>query len=125
VPHRHCLRRAGAADARELAYRTPEASRVPADVFDPMSHAVTDALHRAGPGSTRAQAAWAYQFALGALIHPISDHRVRTRSHGRDVPNDACAGALLIDFVSAGFAAALSPEASTTPPVAAPGDDHK
>ncbi len=41
-----------------------------------MAHAFIDALHGACPGSTRPQAAWAYQFALGALIHHISDHRV-------------------------------------------------
>jgi AcrR family transcriptional regulator len=102
--------------ARELAYRTPEASRVLADFFDPMAHAFIDALHRACPGSTRAQAAWAYQFALGALIHHISDHRVQALSRGRNRPNDARAGALLINFVSAGIAAVLRTEASTTPP---------
>ena len=75
--------------ARELAYRTPEAERVLGDFFDPMAHAFIDALHGACPGSTRPQAAWAYQFALGALIHHISDHRVQRLSRGRNAPNDA------------------------------------
>jgi AcrR family transcriptional regulator len=101
--------------ARELAYRTPEASPVLAEFFDPMAHAFIDALHRACPGSTRAQAAWAYQFALGALIHHISDHRVQTLSRGRNVPNDAHASVLLIDFVSAGIAAVLRPKNSSIP----------
>jgi AcrR family transcriptional regulator len=103
--------------ARELAYRTPEAERVLADFFDPMAHAFIDELHRACPGNPRAQAAWAYQFALGALIHHISDHRVQRLSRGRNAPNDARAGALLIDFVTAGIAAILQPEASRSPPL--------
>ncbi len=95
--------------ARELAYRTPEAERVLADFFDPMAHAFIDALHRACAGSSRAQAAWACQFALGSLIHHIRDERVRRLSRGRNVPNDAQAGALLIEFVVAGIAALLQP----------------
>jgi AcrR family transcriptional regulator len=96
--------------ARELAYRTPEAERVLGDFFDPMAHAFIDALHAACPGSTRPQAAWAYQFALGALIHHISDHRVHRLSRGRNAPNDPKAGALLIDFICAGIGALLQPE---------------
>ena len=96
--------------ARELAYRTPEAERVLGDFFDPMAHAFIDALHGACPGSTRPQAAWAYQFALGALIHHISDHRVQRLSRGRNPPNDPKAGALLVDFIGAGVGAVLLPE---------------
>jgi AcrR family transcriptional regulator len=96
--------------ARELAYRTPEAERVLADFFDPMAHAFIDALHGACPGSTRPQAAWAYQFALGALIHHISDHRVMRLSLGGNAPNDPKAGALLVDFICAGIGAVLRPE---------------
>jgi AcrR family transcriptional regulator len=96
--------------ARELSWRTPEAQRVLSDFFDPMAHAFIDALHGACPGSTRAQAAWAYQFALGALIHHISDHRVQRLSRGRNEPNDPRAAALLIDFLSSGIAAVLQPD---------------
>jgi hypothetical protein len=75
-----------------------------------MAHAFIDALHGACPGSTRPQAAWAYQFALGALIHHISDHRVQRLSRGRNAPNDPRAGALLVDFISAGIGAVLQPD---------------
>lgn len=102
--------------ARELAYRTPEADRVLADFFDPMAHAFIDALHRACPGSTRPRAAWAYQFALGALIHHLSDHRVQRLSRGKNTPNDGAAAALLVDFVSAGIAAVLCSPGSHRPP---------
>ena len=103
--------------ARELAYRTPEAERVLADFFDPMAHAFIDALHRACTGTSRAQAAWVYQFALGALIHHISDCRVQRLSHGRNAPNDARAGALLVDFIVAGIAAVLQPEVCASLPL--------
>lgn len=93
--------------ARELGYRTPEAERVLSELFDPMAHAFIDALHHACPGSTRPQAAWAYQFALGALIHHISDHRVGRLSRGRNAPNDPQAGDLLVDFICAGIGALL------------------
>ena len=98
--------------ARELAYRTPEAERVLSDFFDPMAHAFIDALHRACPGSTRPQAAQAYQFALGALIHHISDHRVQRLSRGRSAPHDPKAGTLLVDFICAGIGAVLQPQAT-------------
>jgi hypothetical protein len=85
------------------------------DFFDPMAHAFIDALHRARPGCTRAQAAWAYQFALGALTHHISDHRVTTLSRGRNQPNDAAGGALLVDFIVAGIGAVLQAPRKSPP----------
>lgn len=93
--------------ARELLYRTPEADRVLAEMFDPMAHAFIDALHAARPGRTRASAAWAYQFAMGALLHHLIDHRVQGLSHGQNTPNDTAAAPLLIDFITAGIEAVL------------------
>jgi AcrR family transcriptional regulator len=93
--------------ARELAYRTPEAERVLGDFFDPMAHAFIDALHGACPGSTRPQAAWAYQFALGALIHHISDHRVQRLSLGKCRSGDAAGARMLVEFIVGGIEAAL------------------
>lgn len=99
--------------ARELFYRTPEAAQVLEDHFDPMAHAFIDALHAACPGSTRAAAAWAYQFAVGALLHHISDDRVERLSRRQNRTADAGAGPLLVDFISAGTAAVLVPAPST------------
>lgn len=93
--------------ARELSWRTPEAERVLADLFDPMAHAFIDALHLACPGSTRPQAAWAYQFALGALIHHISDHRVQRLSRGACRSGDAVGATLLVDFIVGGIEGSL------------------
>lgn len=95
--------------ARELAYRTPDTDRVLAEMFDPMAHAFIDALHQLRPGWPRARAAWAYQFAMGALLHHLMDYRVQRLSHGENLPNDPAAAPLLIDFITAGIDAALPP----------------
>ena len=92
---------------RELAYAAEEADRVLRDFFDPLAHAFIDALHAARPQVPRAQAAWAYQFALGALLHHISDQRVQRLSHGINTPNDPAAAPLLVAFITAGLEAAL------------------
>jgi hypothetical protein len=93
--------------ARELAYRTADADRVLSDYFDPMAHAFIDALHDCFPATTRERAAWAYQFALGSLIHHMSDARVARLSRGANVPVDAAATPLLVRFITAGLAELL------------------
>ena len=93
--------------ARELAYRTPDTDRVLAEMFDPMAHAFIDALHQLRPRWPRARAAWAYQFAMGALLHHLMDHRVQRLSHGQNPPHDAAAAPQLIDFITAGIDAVL------------------
>ncbi len=93
--------------ARELAYRTPDTDRVLAEMFDPMAHAFIDALHQLHPHWPRARAAWAYQFAMGALLHHLVDHRVQRLSNEQNVPNDAVAAPLLIDFITAGIRSVL------------------
>lgn len=95
--------------ARELVYRTPDTDRVLAEMFDPMAHAFIDALHQLCPTWPRARAAWAYQFAMGALLHHLVDYRVERLSHGESQPNDTAAAPLLIDFITAGIDAALPP----------------
>lgn len=95
--------------ARELLYRTPATEQVLADFFDPMAHAFIAALQAACPGSTRAQAAWAYQFAMGALLHHLIDHRIERLSQGAAAAHAADAAPLLADFLTAGIAALLVP----------------
>lgn len=107
---------------RELARQTPETQRVLTEFFDPLAHSFIDAIHAARPGHDRARAAWAYQFALGALLHHITDHRAPTLSRGR---NQVCApeaAALLIDFITAGISAVMpiSPPVSPSPRRRAP-----
>ncbi|MEZ5608517.1 MAG: TetR/AcrR family transcriptional regulator [Burkholderiaceae bacterium] len=100
--------------ARELQYRTPETARALADTFDPMAHAFIDALHQLRPHWPRARASWAYQFAIGALLHHLADHRVERLSQGHNRANDPAAGPLLIDFITAGLEAALPASPTST-----------
>jgi AcrR family transcriptional regulator len=94
--------------ARELANSaTPEANRVLAEMFDPIAHRFIDTLHTLRPNWPRARAAWAYQFAMGALVHHVVDHRVQRLSHDQNTPNDDAAAPLLIDFITAGIDAVL------------------
>ncbi len=95
--------------ARELLYRTPATEQVLVDFFDPMAHAFIAALQAACPGSTRAQAAWAYQFAMGALLHHLIDHRIERLSLGETTPHAGGAAPLLADFLTAGISALLMP----------------
>jgi AcrR family transcriptional regulator len=95
--------------ARELAYASPEADRVLRQHFDPMAHRFIDALGVALPHATRAELAWAYQFALGALLHHLSDRRVERLSQGGARANDPAAATLLTRFIEGGIRAALPP----------------
>ena len=93
--------------ARELAFRTPEAQSVLEDYFDPLAHAFIDALAELFAGDSRARAAWAYQFALGALIHHISDDRVARLSRGQNLANAPEAAGWLVRFICAGIGAVM------------------
>ena len=93
--------------ARELSYATPEADRVLRKHFDPLAHAYIQALQVALPHVSVGDAAWAYQFALGALLHHMSDCRVGRLSDGANRPNDVAAHPLLVRFIEGGIRAAL------------------
>lgn len=93
--------------ARELFHVQDESDRVLRDFFDPLAHAFIDALTLALPHATRGQVAWGYQFALGALLHHISDNRIARLSKGQSAPNDPAAAALLTRFIVGGLRAAL------------------
>ena len=111
--------------ARELSYASPEADRVLGQQFDPMAHAYIEALHAALPHADIGACAWAYQFALGALLHHMSDQRVGRLSQGANVPNDMASHPMLVRFIEGGIRAALPvpprtpvsspPRRSTTP----------
>lgn len=99
---------------RELAYGSDEADRALREFFDPLAHAFIDALHAALPDARRDQVAWGYQFALGALLHHISDTRVARLSLGVSRPGDAAAAPLLVNFIVGGLRAML-PAPATRP----------
>ena len=66
-----------------------------------------DALAELFAGNSRARAAWAYQFALGALIHHISDNRVARLSRGQNLANAPEAAGWLVRFICAGIGAVM------------------
>lgn len=102
--------------ARELAHATAEADRVLRDYFDPLAHAFIDALQTVAPEVSRAQVAWCYQFALGSLLHHLSDNRVERLSQGTAQANDPAAAAWLTRYMAGGMRAMLlTPEPSPTP----------
>ena len=94
--------------ARELYHASTETDRVLRDYFDPMAHAFIDALHEITPDTTRGHVAWCYQFALGALLHHLSDARVERLSRGQNIAGDPAAAALLARFIEGGLRIALA-----------------
>lgn len=89
-----------------------EAHHVLKDFFDPMASAFIRVLHDTlrvdSPRITQAMVAWCYQFALGALLHHISDVRVGRLSGGINRPNDPAAQSLLVDFIVHGIRGVVS-----------------
>ncbi|MDB5966230.1 MAG: transcriptional regulator, TetR family [Polaromonas sp.] len=94
--------------ARELYISQDQTDRVLRDFFDPLAHAFIDALNQAFPHATRGQVAWGYQFALGALLHNISDHRVKRLSRGNSHIGEPQSSIMLIKFIVGGLRATLA-----------------
>jgi AcrR family transcriptional regulator len=95
--------------ALQLSHAREEADGVLRTYFDPLAHAFIDALHEALPHATRGQAAWCYQFGLGALLYHLSDTRVESLSRGENRPADPAAATLLNTFSAEGIGAARPP----------------
>ncbi|SEK61352.1 transcriptional regulator, TetR family [Variovorax sp. YR750] len=93
--------------ARELYHATEEADRVLRAYFDPLAEAYIDALHVALPHATRSQAAWGYQFALGALLHHLNDSRIERLTLGENKRADPAVAPMLVNFIVGGLRAAL------------------
>lgn len=92
-----------------LAMQHEGADQVLREFFDPMARAFIEALQNTlaheYPQVSRATVAWAYQFALGALVHHISDKRVGRLSGAVNRPCDPAAAALLLRFIEQGVRA--------------------
>lgn len=93
--------------ARDFAAPTAESDRAQREFFDPMAHAFIDALLTLWPGATRGAVAWCYQFALGAMLHFLSDGRVERLSMGENRAADPAAKDRLVRFICGGFRAAM------------------
>ena len=93
--------------ARELYHARADVDRILRGFFDPLAHAFIDALQQALPHATRGEIAWVYQFALGALMHHLTDNRVDRLSKGQNRANDPAAAPLLVAFIVGGIRAVL------------------
>lgn len=107
--------------ARELHYARAESDRVLRAYFDPLAHAFIDAIGAQFPQANRGQVAWCYQFALGALLHHLSDDRVERLSLGACHVGDAAGAQMLVPFIVGGIKAALpASPGPDRPPIEAP-----
>jgi AcrR family transcriptional regulator len=96
---------------RGLAHQSEDEDLIIREFFDPMAKAFIDAFHTTlaaqFKGVTRAQVAWCYQFALGSLLHHISDTRVHRLSQGENRPSDPAVMPQLVAFIAQGMRGAV------------------
>ena len=113
---------------RGLMQQSAEEDSAIREFFDPITAEYIDAIRSSlaheTPGITQAQAAWCYQFALGALLHYLSDQRIVRLSNGVNVAADPAVAQHLLAFIVSGIRGAarsfVAPELTAqTPAVAA------
>lgn len=93
--------------ARGMTERLEEDEPVIRELFDPLAFAFIDAMSAAVPHATRGQISWCYQFALGALLHHVTDVRIERLSRGENRAGDgASAGPVLVKLLTKGILAA-------------------
>jgi AcrR family transcriptional regulator len=92
---------------RGLTQQGVEEDRAIREFLDPISAefitALQGALAHEYPGFTQSQAAWGYQFALGALLHYLSDQRVGRLSNGVNTAGDPSIEKQLLAFIVHGL----------------------
>jgi AcrR family transcriptional regulator len=93
--------------ARELYHAREHTDRVLREIFDPLASAFIDALLSVLPHASRAEAAWIYQFMLGALLHHIRDDRIVRLSRNACRAADPAVAPMLNRFILGGIQAAL------------------
>lgn len=88
---------------RGLTQQSVEEDRAIREFFDPITSEYIDAIHGALrielPTITQGQAAWCYQFALGALLHYLSDQRIVRLSNDVNVASDPAVAKHLQAFI--------------------------
>ncbi|MES2259063.1 MAG: TetR family transcriptional regulator [Pseudomonadota bacterium] len=118
--------------SRGMTEQLSEDEKVIQELFDPLAHAFIDALACVQPHVSRGTVAWCYQFALGALLHHVTDRRVERLSRGENRHDDfAHSQPLLVRFIVHGIRgvcgpvpaaakAALAKDSQTRPDTAKP-----
>ncbi len=96
--------------SRGLALQGAEEDQISREFFDPLARAFIDALNEIltaeFPRLLRQDTAWCYQFALGALMHYISDQRIYRLSLGESQPADPAVAPQLKIFIVDGIRSA-------------------
>lgn len=97
---------------RGLSQQGQEEDRAIREFFDPLAREFINAMHEVllveWPDATRVQTAWCYQFALGALLHHLSDQRIERLSGGVAVPSDPSVANQLSAFIACGIRGAMA-----------------
>lgn len=92
---------------RGLTQQSVEEDRAIREFFDPITaeyiDAIADALIPEFPAITHAQAAWCYQFALGSLLHYLSDQRIVRLSKDVNIAADPAVAQHLQAFIVTGI----------------------
>lgn len=92
---------------RGLTQQGVEEDRAIREYIDPVAVEYVSALHSVlaeeYPGFTHAHAAWGFQFALGTLLHYLSDQRVVRLSNNVNTACDPAVETQLIAFVIHGL----------------------
>lgn len=99
--------------ARGIGGESEEGARVVSEFFDPLARAYIAAFQACYPKTTLGRCAWAYQFALGSLVHHLTDQRVARLSDFSEFPHHASAEPLLIDFIVSGVRTLLASNESS------------
>ena len=93
--------------ARSLTQQSVEEDTSIREYFDPLALEFIAAMHGAlaedFPDLTSAQAAWCFQFALGSLLHYLSDQRIRRLSKGVNMVADPAVAPQLRAFIVNGI----------------------
>jgi AcrR family transcriptional regulator len=109
--------------SRGLTQQNEEEDRAIREYFDPLASEFIEAMHDVlvveAPLITQAQATWCFQFALGALLHFLSDQRVARLSKGVNIASDPAVVPQLQAFIVSGIRGAVrSFVAASTPSTA-------
>ena len=92
---------------RGLTQQSSEEDRAIREFFDPITAEYIDAIRNSllheTPQITQAQAAWCYQFALGALLHYLSDQRIVRLSKDVNIAADPAVAQHLQAFIVNGI----------------------
>lgn len=107
--------------SRGMTDQLAEDEKVIQELFDPLAHAFIDAMASVQSHVSRGTIAWCYQFALGALLHHVTDRRIERLSRGENRRDDfELSQPLLVKFIVSGIRGVCGPATATAAKAPAP-----